>query len=349
MECGVSQESEARSRVTSHLVRVLLGILLMGVLGTGVLAYAFTEDRAVLVRNSLVIQGASESDFLWRPDAPPPGYLAESRPVPDLFQAVADSLRMLRGSNGSFDMEAAELLVGWIHRTPGDERPIRANTKKTYRLIVDEGWGYCADYTRTSIAILHALNVPVRHWGTGMGDLGAAHTFLEIFVEEYDDWVFLDPFFAFYVRSPESGRPLSALEFRDALLDESSPDPRVEVIGDGIFGFPNRESILIYYRSAAEFFYLIWGNNVFELDEHPLTTRLSSVSRSAELLAAMALGIYPQIRPLPAASEAHAAAVQEIRRVRLTMFLAAFAMAILAAWVLVEMIRTIGALRRGRT
>lgn len=350
----MSHGSQPQSRVTRHLIRALFGIVLIGGLGIGVLAYAFTGDRGTLVRNSLVIHDGSESDFLWRPDAPPSGFLAELNPPPALFQAVADSLRILRGSNGvmetpgEFDMEAAKLIVEWLHRTPGDERPIRGNAQETYRLIVDEGWGYCADYIRASMAILHALGVPVRHWGMGFGDMGAGHAFLEIFLEEYDDWVFLDPYFAFYVTSPETDRPLSAREFRDALLDESAGDPTVEIIGDGIFTFPDTQSLLTYYRDAAEFFYLFWGNNVFQLDAHPVTNRLSSVSRSAELLAAIALRIYPQIRPLPAPSEAHASAVNEIQRIRMVMLLAAFAMVILSAWVLVELVRAVTGARRAR-
>ena len=344
----MSQGSKAKPALTGPLVRVLIGLVLMGIVGVGVVAYAFTEDRAVLVRNSLVIQGSSEADFAWRPDSPPPGFLAELSPPPDLFQAVADSLRMVRGSTGVFDMEAARLLVEWMHRTPGDEQPIRGNTQETYRLIVDEGWGYCADYIRASMAILHALGVPVRHWGMGFGDLGAGHAFLEVFLEEYDDWVFLDPYFAFYVTSPETGRPLSAVEFRDALTNDGTPDPQVEIIGDGIFSFPDRESLLVYYREAAEFFYLFWGNNVFQLDEHPMTARLAPVSRSAELLAAMALRIYPQIRPLPASSEAHIAAVREIRRIRAVLIGAAVTMMILAAWVLLGLIQVVNSLRAHR-
>lgn len=344
----MSQGSKAKPALTGPLVRVLIGLVLMAIVGVGVVAYAFTEDRAVLVRNSLVIQGSSEGDFAWRPDSPPPGFLAELNPPPDLFQAVADSLRMVRGSNGAFDMEAARQLVEWMHRTPGEERPIRGNTQETYRLIVDEGWGYCADYIRASMAILHALGVPVRHWGMGFGDMGAGHAFLEVFLEEYDDWVFLDPYFAFYVTSPETGRPLSALEFRDALTNEAAPDPEVQIIGDGIFSFPDRESILIYYRGAADFFYLFWGNNVFQLDEHPITARLAPVSRSAELLAAMTLRIYPQIRPLPAASEAHATAVQQIQRIRTVLIVASILMALLVFWVLVELVRVAGIIRKRR-
>ena len=243
---------DSRSSVRSHLLRILLGVLLMGVVSVGVVAYTFTGDRGVLVRNSLVVQQASDSDFLWRPDDPPPGFLQEFNPPPDLFVAVADSLRMLRAHNGPFDMESARLLVEWIHRTPGDERPIRSNTEETYRMIVDEGWGYCADYTRASIAILHAMGIPVRHWGLGFGDFGAAHTFLEVFLEEYDDWVFLDPFFAFYLRPPNSDVPLSVRQFRDALLEEE-PDLAswVQVIGDSIFSFPDEESLIIYYSQAA--------------------------------------------------------------------------------------------------
>ena len=340
------EQRSGRPGPARHFVRSLVGLLVMILLAFGVISFVFTEDRGVLVRNSLVVEDSSPTDFIWSPGSPPAGFRSELLQAPPLIRAVADSLRAERNGAFSFDMEAAEALVKRLHRTHGDERPIRGNPEDTYRLIVDEGWGYCADYTRTSMAILHALEVPVRHWGMGFGDLGAGHTFIEVYMEEFGEWVFLDPFFAFWVRSPETARPMSAIHFRDALLDGGSPNPVVEVIGEGIFSFPDEESILVYYRGAAEYFYMYWGNNVFQMHSHPVTSRLSSVSRSAGLLAGVALGVNPTIRPLPAATESHSAAVRELNRLRFTLLAAGLLFLLVGLWVLVEVVRGMVALRR---
>jgi len=331
-----------------HVGRACIGLLVFHAVAATTLAWGLATERGALVRNSLLIQGTSVQDFYWPPESPPPDFRSEVVQPPEIFLALADTLMADREPGETFDLEAAESLVRWLNRTPGDGFAIRADTESTYRLIVDEGWGYCADYVRVAMAIFHAFGVPVRHWGFGFGNLGGGHAFLEIFLEGFDNWIFIDPYYGFWIRSPETGQPLSGKAFRNALLDPNGQLPLVEPILEHFRELEDSEALLAFYGGGVDYFHLFWGNNLFQVESHPLTAGLSSFSRPAGILAAIGLGIHPPIRPLPAPTEAYSLALQEIRRIRLVLILAGMAALITGMWVLVELSRAVAGGWRAR-
>ena len=85
-------------------------------------------------------------------------------------------------------------------------------------------------------------------------------------------------------------------------------------IGPPPASFRDERTIVHYYRQGMEQFYLWWGNNVFDYDAHPLVHAGAAVSRSAEQLAAMIVGVHPRIRALP--TPANATMLESLVRLR---------------------------------
>src|SRR3546814_14332335 len=75
------------------------------------------------------------------------------------------------------------------------------------------------------------------------------HAFNEIWDPALQKWVFIDSFVSFYVVDRASGVPLSALEFRAALLEE--PDAEAIEVMQTVperFPFKSVERALDWYR-----------------------------------------------------------------------------------------------------
>jgi hypothetical protein len=308
----------ARRRAKPKLFLQLFALVIScALIPVGFLAYGVTGERGKFALNSLVLTRPESGDFSWGPHDTPSSFLLESSVPSSYFARVADSLQSTAGRSPLPRLDLMKLLVEHLKQTSGEGGAIRGDLRSTHRAITETGRGYCADYIRSFLALTHALGIPTRHWGLGFDRLGGGHAFVEFYSDEVDDWVFLDPYFAFYVVSAGDRSPLSVQGFHATI---TSPELAAEVIpiGAGLFQFPSLQSVITYYTNSSDYFYLFWGNNVASRDSHPLIRSAGRHSRVLELLVAISVGYYPGVRPFPTGTPENDAAIvasESMRRV----------------------------------
>lgn len=255
-------------------------------------------SNPVRIRNSLIMRLGSPSDFDWAPDSRPATFRLESGPIPPSFSGSRKIVRVAR-SQGAWPtaVEIARRLAGG----PGVGLRIGSSTVDAYHTILSERRGYCADYTQVYNGFAYAAGVAVREWGMTFDDFGSdGHAFNEIFEPRWNKWVFIDSYYSFFVEDRESGIPLSVLELRGE-LESADPEARLRVvpIDPTRFTFRTSEDALQYYRRGADQLFLVFGNDVFTYDQRPIVVALGSLSPPLAQLAAIALGIYPELVVVP--------------------------------------------------
>ncbi len=303
-------------------------------LGTGAILLASVEDArdVVHLRNSLLMDMRSPSAYDWTPRNVPADYLSETLDAPAELQAAADAALESLPSDAT-NFEKAIALSQHLVRVSKGRGPIQKDTITTYRKITQDGLGYCADFTQVFNALARAAQIPVREWGAAFGGYGGdGHAFNEIYDDGMGRWVFVDSFYSFYVE--RDGRPISAIELRDALLN-GRESLEVVPIDPQRFGFKSGERALDYYAKAAPEFYLWWGNNVLSYDASPLMQRLGGISRSAEQVGAILTGLQPKL----VIEEGHGskeglAKLKRTRALLLTAISAGIAAVLLLGWYL---------------
>jgi hypothetical protein len=244
----------------------------------------------VKFRNALLVKIGPADVFDWRPATRPEDFREEHAAAPpELREAVSSAVDS--SSRNSEFLTALDLARHLAKNRRRAAPPIQKSTLETYREIVGQGQGYCADFTQVFNGLAHAAGLEVREWGMSFeGYGGNGHAFSEVFDRARDQWVFIDSFYSFYV-TDHTGRPLAASEFRDRLLTRST-DLRVEPIVAEKFGFKTPERALDYYRRGAASFYMWWGNDVFTYDNNAVLAQLGA-SRALQQLAGVVLGIQP--------------------------------------------------------
>lgn len=269
---------------------------------------SYPSSEAARLRNSLLIAASVPATFDWTPASVPPDFKQETRNAGPEFDRIVEAAGI---ANIQGDFERARALAAMLTRHMRDMGAIQRDLWTTYRRIVDFGEGYCVDYTTTFMALAHAAGLPVRQWSFSFDGFGGrGHTFDEIWDAKRGKWVFLDVYNNFYALDPVSGQPMSALEFRDSILGKRAAADLIP-LGPGRPGFEYPEKARAYYRNGADGWYMWWGNNVIEQDQHPLLRSLLPVSRAASQLSAILLDVYPGIRVL--ATSGNAAQIVRMR------------------------------------
>jgi hypothetical protein len=265
----------------------------------------------VKFRNAMVVKIGPADVFDWRPATRPADFREEHAAAPPELRAAVSAAVGSESRNSEF-LTALDLARHLAKKRQREAPPIKKSTIETYREIVGRGQGYCADYTQVFNGLAHAAGLEVREWGMSFAGYGGdGHAFSEVFDRGRDQWVFIDSFYSFYV-TDHTGRPLSASEFRDRLLTQST-DLHVEPIVAGKFGFKSAERALDYYRRGAAAFYMWWGNDVFTYDNNAVLARLGA-SRALQQLAGVALGIQPTM--MLAAGHIQAQGLFELRLIQ---------------------------------
>jgi len=269
------------------------------VAAAALLLWVKSPQDVVQLRNSLLYEVAPEGAYDWTPAEVPQDFMLERAPAPHAVEAFArDALRKSAG-NSEFE-KALQLSAALVRNRTVDWRsdaePIQADTQTTLTEISQQGLGYCADYTQVLMGLAHAAGIDIREWGMAFGAYGGeGHAFVEVYDHTLGKWVFLDPFFSFYVTN-QAGVPLSAGEFREALLSGRAGETvHLLPIDAAKFGFKSPEHALKYYNRGAPRFYLWWGNNVFSYDANPVVQRLGQGSRTAGQIAAILLHVQPRL------------------------------------------------------
>lgn len=266
----------------------------------------------VKVRNSLLLEIGPADAFDWSPPAIPAGFHAEHRRAPEPIQHAVEQLLDPATRSSDFDsvLAIARDLVAQ-HKKPGV--PIQKSTLAAYRAIIDNGAGYCADYTQVMNGLVQAAGIPIREWGMSFDGYGGnGHAFNEIFDRQRRQWIFVDSFYSFYV-TDENGAPLSVAEYRKRL---GTPDAQLRVvpIRPEKFAFKSGQAALDYYRRGVQTFYLWWGNDVFSYDANPLVSRLEGMPKAVQQLTAVALGVQPRL--VVAAGQGQAQGLDELLKLR---------------------------------
>lgn len=317
------------TRRTSRRPLVFLPAAMILIAGL-VLLQAYPATEAVRLRNALVATLGTEADFDWTPAQMPADFLTDIGAAPDVAADFAASAGVA-AARGDLDkmLAAARALLPDDRRKGGG---IHSNFQTALHAIVEQERGYCADYMQVMLGLAHAAGVAVRKWGMSFDNYGGdGHTFIEFFDRGLGQWIFLDAFYGFYAVDGQSGKPLSVLQFRERALERPGEVKLVPVQARFV-GQPDDAHALLYYRKGFPQLYLVWGTNIFAQESHPWVRAAARVSRSAERLAAIALGLYPEIRLYP--DPASAEPIRALLRTRQLLLAALAAEAILAAaWI----------------
>ena len=323
-----------RAGVAANLVALLL-------LAGYVLSQAYPSTEAVRLRNALLITRGATADFGWTPKQAPAGFMAEQRvPLPEFLSAV----RAAGVDSQAGDWEKALALAGMLTRSAQDKGAISSDLVTTYRGIVDEGRGYCADFTSVYLGLAVAAGLFAREWAFSFDGFGGhGHAVIEIFDRQRDKWVFLDVYNNVHAVDAASGQPLSALEFRDFALGRR-PAPIIRPNGPGRRPYSIEAKLVEYYRRGAGEWYLWWGNSAFTYDSHPAVRAAGRVSRPLEQLVAIAVGVHPRIKVLTTTENVRQ--LERMERLRWSLLVSGALLTVLLVLLLAQVIMLIQRRRR---
>ena len=248
----------------------------------------------VLLRNAVITDLGPPGAYGWTPASVPSGYRRETLPAPEPVNRFVAEVASGHAQASDLDLAIALAAALVRNRTPG-RGPIQSNTLTALQRITIDGAGYCADYTQVFNAIGPAANLQVREWGMSFDGYGGdGHAFSEVWDRDRSKWILIDTFYSFYVRDSR-GEPLSAAEFRTALLDGTADNLEIVPIVPGKFAFKDATKAIAYYERGAPRFYMVWGTDVITYDEAAVVRFFSRFSRSVEQVAGIATGKQPRL------------------------------------------------------
>lgn len=276
------------------------------------LPYLLSATEGVRLRNAMNFVESSEHDFDWTPDAMPADFQVEAGAPDAIFvQALA---RLGVPEAATDDDKVAAISRHLLAHPQLRGTPIQADLRTTYQRILDDGTGYCGDFTRVFMAFAIAAGIPVRAWSFSFDGFGGhGHVLPEIWNRQYKQWQLVDVFNNYYF--VDSKRvAVSALQFRRALARPAHGLSLVPVVAGVRPGYAIEEKAWRYYRRGLPQWYLSWGNGVFSSERAWGVRTLGRVSRSMAQLAGLLQGAYPPIHILD--DPDNRAHVVELRRVR---------------------------------
>ncbi len=300
--------------------RLVLTLAAMLAIALYVLWPVLNDPRGTEVtrlRNALLAERGVPQDFVWTPDNWPADFQREQLPVPLTLSAWHG----LQNANAETAWLRALQLAKALTGQPRRGNAIAKPTLTTLRLIETTGAGYCADYTKVFMALSHAAGIPSRQWSFSFDGFGGwGHTFNEVWDESTGGWRMIDVFNGFYPRDQLTGEPLSALAFRQLLLQQ--PERLIwERLEAGRFGFKSDAEAERYFRHGADEWYLWWGNDPLSYDSNPLVASAARFGRLPEQGVGWLTGALPRFRIL--LTDGNSAAVSALMQVKYTLWFAA--------------------------
>lgn len=268
-----------------------LAVLLLCLLSLG--PYLRSSTELVRLRNALLLVDAQSHRFDWTPSAIPADFLQERGPVDPVFVEAAQRLGL---ANMPSDWDKVTAISQHLLSNPqllGS--PIQSNLRDTYRHIINDGTGYCGDFTRVFMAFAITAAIPVRAWAFSLDGFGGhGHIWPEIWNRQLQRWQLVDVYNNFYFQGRD-GTPVSATDFRQAMLTAPQSIHTALLSPGARPGYAHEEKLWAWYRQGLSEWYMIWGNNVFSYDLALSARNLGRFSRSLEQLEAIALGVYPHV------------------------------------------------------
>lgn len=312
---------QPRTTTRTVLLMIIAGSLSYCLIGSSIILYFANpttwqgSQRAVEIRNALLARESSEHTFAWTSRNVPATFKWESLHPPDDFrEALQPFVKTL--DLRSADFENAKAIVRHLDSGPATrtERPVMADVLTTYKAILEQGDGYCADFAEVFTGIALNIGLAVREWGIGFGGFGAGHALNEIFDHRRGRWIAIDSHLSVYFLDKATGEPASILDVQNA-LEDADPSSLITPVFIGTKrGNMDAEAILEYYARGVDGFYLYWGNNVWSFEDNAVVSTAAGLSPAAEQAVAMMIGVHPGIRLLP--TERNDDAVEKSGRIR---------------------------------
>lgn len=283
---------------------LLAAALVLLCLDVGRLALAPTREAsidAVRIRNAMVAELGRPGDTAWTPETVPADFNWETRPAPPYFARIAAEIIPPEARDLPV-LEKAVRIARQLRRNAHTGEPIQSDTRETYEKIIAGQGGYCSDYTQSFNALALAAGLKVREWGFSWETMANGHAFNEVWDPERGKWLLIDSFVSFYPVDAASGEPLSALEFRAALMDApGAATPKLVRIVPDRFEFKTDEKAMDWYRRGVPRMFLLLGNNVYSYDADPLIRLVEPLPRSLEMVVAILNGEHPRFLFVPPA------------------------------------------------
>ncbi|MBI5256409.1 MAG: transglutaminase domain-containing protein [Burkholderiales bacterium] len=302
----------------------------------GLLPYMTSGTEAVRLRNALLLMpplASADEAAAWAPPAWPAGFKTETVPPDPVFVALAARLQLAQQPD---DWARARLISAHLLGSQPvlNGGAVQLGLAPTYRRIVEQGDGYCADFVRSFTAIANAAGMLVRQWSFSFDGFGGhGHIWVEVWNRQRQRWQLLDVFDNYYF-TDGGEEPLSALAFRQALA-AGSPTLALRLIHPPARpGYEIEAKAWDYFRRGLPEWYLWYGNNVFSVDAAPVVRVFEGRSRSVAQLAAIATGVHPGLRILPdRANEAQRQAIAGLQRqLKLSAAIMALGLVLWLAW-----------------
>ena len=275
--------------------------------------YLTSSAEVVRMRNAMLVIDGPDSDFDWTPATRPAGFELDSAPPDPMFAQTARRLQLdsLPDDWSRAVAISRHLLTSSKTLVGGG---IQSDLDTTYLRIIERGEGYCADFVRVFSALAATAGIPIRSWAFSFDGFGGhGHVFPEIWNRQLGRWQLISVFNNYQIVDND-GRPLSALEFRRALLEKSTAVHLFPLAASARPGYIYEEKAWAYYRDGASQWYLWWGNQGFAYDRAWSVRTFEGVSRSLAQFGAMVQGVHPRIRILATAQNApQVAALQRVR------------------------------------
>lgn len=278
--------------------------------------YLADPTEVVRMRNALLVIDLSASDFDWGSTTRPADVEPGSAPPDPMFVATVRRLRLdtLPDDWARAVAISQHLLTG--SKTLGGG-PIQSDLKTTYRRIVEDGDGYCADFVRVFNALAETAGISVRSWAFSFDGFGGhGHVFPEVWNRQLQRWQLVDVYNNYAIVDADA-RPLAAVEFRRALLDGTAGVHFVPLAATARPGFIDEAKAWEYYRKGVAEWYLWWGEQTFAYDRAWAVRTFDGHSRSLAQMGAILQGVHPRIRILATAQNAPQVAAMRRLRVHL--------------------------------
>gem|GEM_PF-43298 len=273
------------------LVRRFGFALALVLLWASLAVYGLASTDLVRIRNALHFAALDPAEFEWTPNNLPADFLLDRLPPSAEFTALAQRLRVGADDDWTYALAISRHLLASAAKLQGS--PVMADLAVTYRLITEQGKGYCADFVRVFQAIAVAGELPMRSWAFSFDGYGGhGHIVVEIWNRQLRRWQLLDVFNnVFFV--DDAGQVLSAAGLRRQMRTVP-PLSRPLVVGARP-GFIHKDKLLDYYKRGLDQWYLWWGNNPFTLDHFQQGPSLLRPLQQAHALVA---GAFPAPRAL---------------------------------------------------
>lgn len=288
---GSSMTALARCKLA-----LVANVLAIGLLLGYVASLAVPASEATRIRNAMLIDTVTMSEIDWTPAQVPSRFKQESRAPSALY---VDVVRRLGVDAMGSDWEKALALAGHLAQNARDLGAIQSDLDAAYRAIVDEGRGYCADFTQVYLGLAHAARLFAREWGFSFDGFGGhGHAVIEVFDRQRGRWLLLDVYNNVHAVDAATREPLSAAEFRAYVRGERGPAV-VQPNGLGRLGYKHTDKLVDYYRLGAAEWYLWAGNAVVTYESSALVRFGGTVARPLEQMMAIVVGVHPRIHVVP--------------------------------------------------